>query len=159
MIRIRSSEKALTFDVVVDEILPSRLYGDSGRIKQILINFLTNAVKYTTVGGIILSVSMDERIGDIAKLRFSVKDTGLGIKDEDMDKLFLAYERLDEEATARYREQVWDWIFPEDSPNLWADGYGARASITKEASSFSPLSRKLSATSPWVCSPSMTTAV
>ncbi len=97
MIRVRSTQKELTFDVVVDEILPKRLFGDDGKIKQIILNLLTNAVKYTRIGGFCLSVSMTERKDDICKLRFSVKDTGIGVKPEDIDKLFTAYERLDEE--------------------------------------------------------------
>ncbi|WP_051656713.1 hybrid sensor histidine kinase/response regulator [Butyrivibrio sp. AE3004] len=97
MIRIKSTEKGLTFDVVVDEILPQKLYGDSGKIKQVVLNLLTNAVKYTSMGGISLCVSMDERHGNKAFLRISVKDTGMGVKEEDMEKLFIAYERLDEE--------------------------------------------------------------
>ncbi len=97
MIRVRSTEKELTFDVIIDEILPRRMYGDAGKIKQIVLNLLTNAVKYTDVGGFILSVSMEERSGELACLRFSVKDTGMGIKKEDMEKLFTAYERLDEQ--------------------------------------------------------------
>jgi len=97
MIRVRSTEKELTFDVVVDEVLPKRLYGDQGKIKQIVLNLLTNAVKYTDTGGFALFVSMDERENDECKLRFSVKDTGIGVKEEDMEKLFTAYERLDEE--------------------------------------------------------------
>ncbi len=97
MIRVKSTEKELMFDVVVDELIPKRLYGDDGKIKQIVLNLLTNAVKYTRKGGVILSVSMDERHGDEAKIRFSVKDTGIGVKPEDMDKLFTAYERLDEQ--------------------------------------------------------------
>ncbi|SFD03690.1 hybrid sensor histidine kinase/response regulator [Butyrivibrio sp. YAB3001] len=97
MIRSRSTEKGLTFDVVIDEILPKRLYGDAGKIKQVVLNLLTNALKYTKEGGFALSVSMDERKDDIASLRISVKDTGMGVKAEDMEKLFTAYERLDEE--------------------------------------------------------------
>jgi len=97
MIRVRSTEKELTFDVVVDEILPVRLYGDMGKIKQIVLNLLTNAVKYTDVGGFVLNVSMESRTDDRCELRFSVKDTGIGVKEEDMEKLFTAYERLDEE--------------------------------------------------------------
>ena len=96
MIRARSTEKQLTFDVVIDEILPRRMYGDSGKIKQIVLNLLTNALKYTDMGGFVLSVSMDEREGETAGLRFCVKDTGMGVKEEDMEKLFTAYERLDE---------------------------------------------------------------
>ena len=97
MIRIRSTEKALSFDVVVDEILPKRLFGDAEKLKQVVLNLLTNAVKYTAVGGFSLCVSMDERRDKEAVLRISVKDTGMGIKQEDMEKLFTAYERLDEE--------------------------------------------------------------
>ena len=97
MIRMRSTEKGLSFDVVVDEMLPVRMYGDSGKIKQVVINLLSNALKYTKMGGFCLNVSMEERVNNVATLRFSVKDTGMGIKEEDMDKLFTAYERLDEE--------------------------------------------------------------
>ncbi|WP_176754481.1 hybrid sensor histidine kinase/response regulator [Pseudobutyrivibrio sp. 49] len=97
MIRVRSIEKELTFDVVVDEIMPKRLYGDMGKIKQIVLNLLTNAVKYTEKGGFILNVSMDARENEVCSLRISVKDTGIGVKDEDMERLFTAYERLDEE--------------------------------------------------------------
>ncbi|MBE5859743.1 MAG: response regulator [Butyrivibrio sp.] len=97
MIRTRSTEKGLTFDVVVDELLPKKMYGDVGKIKQIVLNLLTNALKYTSLGGFSLCISMDERQDDTASLRFSVKDTGMGVKEEDMEKLFTAYERLDEE--------------------------------------------------------------
>ena len=97
MIRSRSTEKELSFDVVIDEILPKRLYGDEGKIKQIVLNLLTNAVKYTEKGGFALYVSMEERMDDECTLRISVRDTGIGVRQEDMDKLFTAYERLDEQ--------------------------------------------------------------
>ncbi|WP_051212925.1 two-component regulator propeller domain-containing protein [Butyrivibrio fibrisolvens] len=97
MIRVKSTEKELMFDVVVDELMPKRFYGDAGKIKQIVLNLLTNAVKYTEKGCVVLSVSMDERDGNTAKLRFVVKDTGIGVKQEDIGKLFDAYERLDEQ--------------------------------------------------------------
>ncbi len=97
MIRVRSREKDLTFEVEVDEKLPRKLYGDSGKIKQILLNLLTNAVKYTEKGGFTLKVEASDITNDTCRLHFSVKDTGIGIRPEDMDKLFNAYERLDEE--------------------------------------------------------------
>ena len=97
MIRARSDEKQLIFDVIIDELLPGRMYGDAGKIKQVVLNLLTNAVKYTEAGGLALSVYMVEREDDKCTLRFSVKDTGIGVKQEDMEKLFTAYERLDEE--------------------------------------------------------------
>ena len=97
MIRARSTEKELTFDIVVDEMLPSGLFGDAGKIRQIILNLLTNALKYTDFGGFALNVSMEEREDDECTLLFTVKDTGIGIREQDMDKLFTAYERLDEE--------------------------------------------------------------
>ena len=85
MIRIKSTEKELIFDVVIDELLPRRLYGDQGKIKQIVLNLLTNAVKYTDTGGFALSVSMEERKDDECKLqilregyRYRRKEGGYG---------------------------------------------------------------------------------
>lgn len=97
MIRGRADQKDLTFEVLIDEILPIRFFGDMGKMKQIVLNLLTNAVKYTQEGGIVLSLSVEEIDGEDYSLRFSVKDTGIGVKQEDLDKLFTAYERLDEE--------------------------------------------------------------
>ncbi|MCR5688304.1 MAG: response regulator [Lachnospiraceae bacterium] len=97
MIRVKSQEKDLTFDLDIDESTPKRMYGDSGKIKQVVLNLLTNAVKYTEEGGFTLKVSKEAEDEEKVSLRFSVKDTGIGVKPEDMDKLFTAYERLDEE--------------------------------------------------------------
>ena len=97
MIRVRSSEKDLSFEIDIDEKLPKRLYGDQGKIKQVTLNLLTNAVKYTDVGGLKLSVLVTGIEDDGCSLRISVKDSGIGVKEEDMEKLFTAYERLDEE--------------------------------------------------------------
>ncbi|SFQ19808.1 Signal transduction histidine kinase [Lachnospiraceae bacterium XBB1006] len=97
MIRVRSNEKDLSFEVDIDPELPTTIHGDAGKIKQIVLNLLTNAVKYTEEGGFTLRVAMEEKNGNTCKIRISVKDTGIGVKAEDMDKLFMAYERLDEE--------------------------------------------------------------
>lgn len=97
MTRIRCEEKKLSFDAVIDEMLPRRMYGDIGKIKQIIVNLLVNAVKFTDMGGIVFAVSLEERDGDNVSLRFSVKDTGMGIRKEDGENLFTAYEKLDKE--------------------------------------------------------------
>ena len=97
MIRVRSSEKDLTFATDIDEKLPKRLYGDAGKIKQVCLNLLTNAVKYTDMGGFTFTVAVEQFKEGACDLRISVRDSGIGIKAEDMDKLFTAYERLDEE--------------------------------------------------------------
>ncbi len=97
MIRVRANSKGLIFDVIVDEILPTRLYGDDGKIKQIILNLLTNAVKYTQKGGFSLSVSLESRKDEYCVIKFVVKDTGIGVKEEDLESIFTAYKRLDEE--------------------------------------------------------------
>lgn len=84
------------FDVAVDAALPAKLYGDDLRIRQVLSNLLTNAVKYTRKGTVTFEVA-GERDGADVILHFSVRDTGIGIKQEDIPKLFSAFERLDEE--------------------------------------------------------------
>ena len=97
MIRVRSEAEKLYFDIDVDEELPVKLYGDEAKIRQILLNLLTNAVKYTDEGGFKLKVRVLEKSEVSCKICFSVKDTGIGVRKEDLDKMFNAYERLDEE--------------------------------------------------------------
>lgn len=96
MFSLRAHEKGLAFDVTVDPQLPSKLYGDDLRIRQVLSNLLTNAVKYTRKGTVSFDVS-GERDDEGVVLHFVVRDTGIGIKKEDIPKLFSAFERIDEE--------------------------------------------------------------
>ncbi|MCR5785481.1 MAG: response regulator [Eubacterium sp.] len=100
MIRVQAELKGLYFNCDIDPNLPKVLHGDSEKIKQIILNLLVNAVKYTEKGGFTLSVSVDERNEESVKIKASVKDTGVGIKDEDKEKLFYAYERLEENKNA-----------------------------------------------------------
>ncbi|MCM1424762.1 MAG: ATP-binding protein, partial [bacterium] len=96
MFSLRAQEKGLMFDVQVDASLPSKLFGDDLRIRQVLSNLLTNAVKYTRKGTVTFEVA-GERDGAEVVLHFTVRDTGIGIKEEDIPKLFSAFERIDEE--------------------------------------------------------------
>lgn len=92
----RAKDKGLEFIVDAESFLPSKLYGDDVRIKQIILNLLTNAVKYTEKGKVIFSIS-GKRLNEYDFLLcVSVKDTGIGIKEEDRDKLFESFARLDE---------------------------------------------------------------
>ena len=97
VIFLRAQEKSLTIDFILDETLPGTLFGDDVRIKQIVTNLLTNAVKYTPKGGIELHASYRKTGEDKIDLIISVKDTGMGIKQEDKGKLFESFQRLDEE--------------------------------------------------------------
>ncbi|MCH5268330.1 MAG: DegV family EDD domain-containing protein [Lachnospiraceae bacterium] len=102
LIQIRVRAKKLTLNVDVDENLPTTLYGDEKRLKQIILNLLTNAVKYTEKGSITLTVSLDEDAGEgMAKLKFSVVDTGIGIRKEDLGSLYNAFQRIDAQKNIR----------------------------------------------------------
>ena len=96
MIQKRAEKKNLKLVVNVDKTLPTMLFGDEVRIRQVVTNILTNAVKYTEKGSITLSVGFTERKTENIKMKFSVKDTGIGIKPEDIKKLFSAFERIEE---------------------------------------------------------------
>ena len=115
MIRVRSNEKKLDFDTEIDGQLPKRLHGDEQKIKQVILNLLTNAVKYTEKGGFVLRISVVKKEADRCRIYFGVKDTGMGVKEEDIDKLFSAFERLDEEKNSATRVPAWDWTFPSSS--------------------------------------------
>lgn len=94
MIQIKADQKGLEFYVHVDETIPNGLYGDEGRIRQVMINLLNNAVKYTKQGSVTLKIK-GSRVEDKVVLEIAVEDTGIGIKKEDMGKLFRDFERLD----------------------------------------------------------------
>ena len=100
MTRIRADKKELQFFVNVAEELPGELYGDEVRVKQVLTNILTNAVKYTPTGSVTLSVS-GRREGEMEILRCEVADTGIGIREEDLPKLFDAFQRIEEKRNRR----------------------------------------------------------
>lgn len=85
----------LTVTTAVDTDIPEVLRGDSGQLNQLFLNFLSNAVKYTEHGTVVLAVRMVERREDTCRLRFSVTDTGAGIAPEMQRRLFLPFERGD----------------------------------------------------------------
>ena len=95
MIKAKAKTKKLELHIHVDEKLPSKLLGDDVRIRQVLVNLLNNAVKYTQKGSVTLNV--DGRVeGRKVIFDFSVQDTGIGIKEEDIHKLFQEFERIEE---------------------------------------------------------------
>ena len=92
--RARMGDKPLQFKTSFDPTIPTVLYGDHTRIKQIILNLLTNAVKYTKEGSITFSINSVVK-NNICRLIISVEDTGIGIKQENLSKLFNKFERLD----------------------------------------------------------------
>ncbi len=112
-VSIRAKDKNLELKLDIDETMPAVVKGDDIRIKQVLNNLLSNAVKYTQNGSVTFGAKGD-REGDKFMLVLSVEDTGMGIKDEDMQKLFSSFERL------------------ELSKNRYIQGTGLGLNITKQ---------------------------
>ena len=97
IIWVKAKEKGLEFKLHVDPSIPSMLCGDEVRIKQILINLLNNAVKYTSEGSVTLSVRCERQGLNRVTVWYSVEDTGQGVKKENIPYLFNAFRRVDEE--------------------------------------------------------------
>ncbi|MBQ8147473.1 MAG: response regulator [Lachnospiraceae bacterium] len=100
IIRNRIGEKPIELLYDIDSEIPRILYGDGIRIRQVVINLLNNAVKFTDVGSVQLSLKRVSQTEEYVEILVSIKDTGIGIKEEDLGKLFGAYEQLDRKRNA-----------------------------------------------------------
>jgi PAS domain S-box-containing protein len=98
----RAAEKGL--ELIYDEAasVPHRLVGDAGRLRQVLVNLVGNAIKFTDGGGVTVRVAVDLMDGDDVTLRFSVHDTGIGIDDDLKDGIFEAFSQADTSATRQF---------------------------------------------------------
>ena len=99
MIQTKADDKGLKLELEISRAVPNHLYGDEVRIKQVITNILTNAVKYTERGSVTFCIGFERIPGeqDSILLNVMVKDTGIGIKKEDMNKLFSEFDRIEEE--------------------------------------------------------------
>lgn len=98
----RASEKRLELACIVDASLPQGMIGDPTRLKQAMLNLLNNAVKFTETGEVVLSVSKTSLANGKSGITFSVKDTGIGISEEQMGRLFKSFSQVDASTTRRY---------------------------------------------------------
>ena len=94
-ISVQLRRKKLDLVLKIANDIPYKLFGDEIHIRQIIGNLLSNAVRYTEKGRVTLQISWKEVSGDSIELFVIVKDTGMGIKDEDIPKLFMAFQRMD----------------------------------------------------------------
>ena len=99
MTKFRADEKGLYLSSRIDNTIPETLYGDETRVKQIITNIVTNAVKYTERGSVVVEVSSEPAAGGQINLIARVRDTGIGIKKEDLPKLYGSFERIENETT------------------------------------------------------------
>jgi two-component system sensor histidine kinase RpfC len=102
MLQPAAARKSLEFDIQVAETVPGKFFGDAGHIRQILTNLLSNAIKFTERGSVKLDVSVLSRSEGKASLRFSVRDTGVGISQEAQARIFDAFEQADSSQSRRF---------------------------------------------------------
>jgi two-component system, sensor histidine kinase and response regulator len=102
MISQKAQEKGLEFAVHILPDVPLNLIGDSLRVGQVLTNFCSNSIKFTENGEIVITVSVVEKTPDKVKLCFAVKDTGIGLKENQKDALFNAFQQADSSTTRKY---------------------------------------------------------
>jgi two-component system, sensor histidine kinase and response regulator len=102
LLALRAHQKGLELACEVDPKVPDHLIGDAGRIRQVLVNLLGNAVKFTERGEVVVQVWLDEQRGDDVLLHFAVCDTGIGIAPEHRDRIFGAFTQADGSTTRRY---------------------------------------------------------
>ncbi len=97
MMEPRARDKKLAFEVNINQDIPENLYGDEVRIEQIIINILSNAIKYTYEGTVTFVMDYEPVSLEEIKLKVSISDTGIGIKEDEIEKLFSPYRRIDEQ--------------------------------------------------------------
>jgi len=102
LLSLRAHEKGLEFTTLVEPDVPSLLWGDPGRLRQVLTNLVGNAIKFTDRGEVAVAVSLDSEDEETAMLRFSVRDTGIGITDEKQGILFQPFTQADASTTRRF---------------------------------------------------------
>ncbi len=102
LLRTRASDKKLSLNLAIDPALPNHLVGDALRLKQVLLNLTGNAIKFTSEGRIDVTVSLLAREGRSARLRFGIRDTGIGIDPATQRKLFSAFSQGDSSTSRRF---------------------------------------------------------
>jgi len=102
LLAVRAAEKRLDLLWEITPGTPDALRGDEGRLRQVLLNLVGNAIKFTLVGEVVLSVEQEDGAGAGILLRFSIRDTGVGIPPEGIPRLFEPFSQVDESATRRF---------------------------------------------------------
>jgi TMAO reductase system sensor TorS len=102
VVRLTAQRKGLSLDLAVDAAVPAWLVGDASRLRQVLVNLIGNAVKFTERGSVTLSAALESTADDRVRIRFGVRDTGIGIPAEKHDRIFAAFTQADGSTTRRF---------------------------------------------------------
>jgi len=98
----KAREKNLSFSIYIQENIPDTLTGDAVRLTQILVNLISNAIKFTQKGGITINITSISQTGESARLRFSVKDSGIGISPDKLEAVFERFQQGETDTTRKY---------------------------------------------------------
>ncbi len=98
----RVQEKNLELVCSIGTETPAAVCGDPDRLRQILVNLVSNAVKFTERGEVVIRVEVEEQVGDDVLIRFTVRDTGIGIPPDRLDRLFQSFSQVDASTTRKY---------------------------------------------------------
>ncbi len=101
-LKIQAMEKNIDLDVFIEENVPEHVHGDPVRISQILSNLVSNAIKFTKIGGVLVSAKVNRTSGDQVLIDFSVRDSGIGISEEDLERIFISFSQADGSITRKY---------------------------------------------------------
>lgn len=102
VLQLRANEKGLNFELRIDDSIASHSLGDVHRLNQVITNLITNAIKFTIEGGILLEIVLEENSEKVQRVRFSVSDTGIGITGDRQGSIFLAFTQEDSSTTRKY---------------------------------------------------------
>jgi PAS domain S-box-containing protein len=102
MMAVKAHEKSIEFSSIIHPDVPSKLIGDPGRFRQILTNLIGNAIKFTTEGGVTIRISLEEEMESKVSVLSSIEDTGIGIPQEGVDRLFKSFSQVDASTTRKF---------------------------------------------------------
>ena len=98
----KADEKKLSFNIIINPNVPKTLFGDPTRLNQVLINITGNAIKFTEIGGVTININEVNRQGNFSLLQFSIIDTGIGISEENIGKIFDSFLQASSDTTRKF---------------------------------------------------------
>jgi len=131
---LQVQEKGVEFICAIAPDVPTRLCGDPGRLRQVLVNITGNAIKFTQEGEIAVSASLESETDTKAVIRFSVRDTGIGIPPDKQNSLFKKFTQADSSTTRRYGGTGLGLAISKQIAELMGGGIGVRSPSTSPGS-------------------------
>ena len=135
VMELKAYEKGIELLLEIDETVPKKIVSDPLRIKQVLFNLISNAIKFTEHGNVKVKVELYEELNDDIELRFSVKDTGIGVEEEQLNGLFKPFTQADASTTRKYGGTGLGLVISKNIVEMMGGEIGA-SSVLGEGSEF-----------------------